>query len=193
MGKAKRNRGKAKAENPTGIPSVRDIEREEEELTGNGDVHMSQQEYTIEALFEMLQSGKAEDKVIGLQTLATVFNAPETVECAVRHKVVKIAAPLLFDNSTAVRNAAAGALRACCGTLGARNLRAHFTFSPDPAKEREREEEEEIAPCNNASEIYADLLPNPQQSLMDAPWDPLRSALLNFNVLGVAKVPQLWD
>jgi hypothetical protein len=33
------------------------------------------------------------------------------VEDVMRHKIVKVAAPLLFDKSTVVRNAAAGALR----------------------------------------------------------------------------------
>jgi hypothetical protein len=46
-----------------------------------------------------------------LQTLATVFDAPGSVEDVMKHTVVKVAAPLLFDKSTTVRNAAAGALR----------------------------------------------------------------------------------
>jgi hypothetical protein len=58
-----------------------------------------------------LQSPIAEDKIIGLHMLATVFDVPESVEDVMKHKVVKVAAPLLFDKSTAVRNAAAGALR----------------------------------------------------------------------------------
>jgi hypothetical protein len=40
-----------------------------------------------------------------------VFDVPESVEDVMKHKVVKVAAPLLFDKSTVVRNAAAGALR----------------------------------------------------------------------------------
>lgn len=119
MGKTKRNRVKAKASNPTVLPSVRDIEREEDEFGANGDgKHMSKQESTIQALLEMLQSPNIEDKVIGLQTLATVFDAPESIGDVMKHKVVKVAAPLLFDKSTAVRNAAAGALRnlSACGS-----------------------------------------------------------------------------
>jgi hypothetical protein len=40
-----------------------------------------------------------------------VFDVPGSVKDVIKHTVVKIAAPLLFDKSTAVRNAAAGALR----------------------------------------------------------------------------------
>jgi hypothetical protein len=58
-----------------------------------------------------LQSPNAEDKIVGLHTLATVFDVPESVEDVMKHKVVKVAAPLLFDKNTTVRNAAAGALR----------------------------------------------------------------------------------
>ncbi|XP_069681892.1 HEAT repeat-containing protein 3 [Periplaneta americana] len=119
MGKAKRNRVKSKTSNPTGIPSVRDIEREEDEFGADGEGnHMSKQESTIQTLLEMLQSPNIEEKVIGLQTLATAFDVPESIEDVMKHKVVKVAAPLLFDKSTAVRNAAAGALRnlSACGS-----------------------------------------------------------------------------
>ncbi|KAJ9594173.1 hypothetical protein L9F63_014402 [Diploptera punctata] len=119
MGKAKRGKNKSKCNNPTGIASVRDIEREESELGVNGDAsHMSKQESTIQTLLEMLQSSNVEDKIIGLQTLATVFDAPESVEDVMKHKVVKVAAPLLFDKSASVRNASAGALRnlSACGS-----------------------------------------------------------------------------
>lgn len=61
--------------------------------------------------FLQLQSPNAEDKIIGLHMLATVFDVPESVEDVMKHKVVKVAAPLLFDQSTTVRNAAAGAIR----------------------------------------------------------------------------------
>lgn len=66
---------------------------------------------TVLFLCLQLQSPNAENKVIGLQTLATAFDVPESVEDVMRHKIVKVAAPLLFDKSTVVRNAAAGALR----------------------------------------------------------------------------------
>jgi len=123
MGKSKRNRVK-RAENPTGLPSIRDIERKESELGDSGSDHMCKHECTIQAVLEMLQSPNAENKVIGLQTLATAFDVPESVEDVMKHKVVKVAAPLLFDKSKVVRNAAAGALRnlSACGSYEICNL-----------------------------------------------------------------------
>jgi hypothetical protein len=53
MGKSKRNKVRSKAKNPTGLPSVRDIEREESELGGDAD-HMSKHESTIQAVLEMV-------------------------------------------------------------------------------------------------------------------------------------------
>lgn len=124
MGKSKRNKTKTRAKNPTGLPSIRDIEREQSELgVGDGD-QKSKQEYAIQTLLEMLQSPDAENKVIGLQTLATVFDVPGSVEDVMKHTVVKVAGPLLFDKSTTVRNAAAGALRnlSACGSHEICNL-----------------------------------------------------------------------
>jgi hypothetical protein len=54
MGKSKRNRVRSKAKNPTGLPSVKDIEREENEL-GGGDAGMSKHETTIQTLLEMVR------------------------------------------------------------------------------------------------------------------------------------------
>ena len=55
MGKTKRGKGKSRSQNPTGISSIRDIEREESELGVNGDGgHMSKQESTIQALVELV-------------------------------------------------------------------------------------------------------------------------------------------
>jgi len=48
---------KSKAKNPTGLPSVRDIEREESELGGDGvGDHMSKQESAIQTLLEMVRT-----------------------------------------------------------------------------------------------------------------------------------------
>jgi hypothetical protein len=56
MGKSKRNRVKSRAENPTGLPSIRDIERNESELGDGGNDHMSKHECAIQAVLEMVRS-----------------------------------------------------------------------------------------------------------------------------------------
>jgi hypothetical protein len=54
MGKSKRTKTKRRAKNPTGLPSIRDIEREENELgCGEGD-QKSKQEHAIQTLLEMV-------------------------------------------------------------------------------------------------------------------------------------------
>lgn len=54
MGKSKRNRVK-RAENPTGLPSIRDIERKESELGDGGSDHMCKHECAIQAVLEMVR------------------------------------------------------------------------------------------------------------------------------------------
>nr|CAD7450774.1 unnamed protein product [Timema bartmani] len=107
MGKTKRNRKRGKVSNPTGLPSVRDIEEEESELG----VPTSRHETAICTVIEQLQSPNVDFKLYGLQTLATVFTSPQPVEEVIRHQVVRMAAPLLVDDNPVVRNASAGALR----------------------------------------------------------------------------------
>ncbi|XP_067004032.2 HEAT repeat-containing protein 3 [Anabrus simplex] len=109
MGKTKHNRRKHKANAPTGLPSVKEIEQEVSEL-GSGDTSTSKRESAILTVIEHLQ-GSVEDKIVGLHSLATVFDDPESVQDVVKHKIVRIAGPLLLDPSSPVRNSAAGALR----------------------------------------------------------------------------------
>nr|CAD7581198.1 unnamed protein product [Timema californicum] len=162
MGKSKRIRKRGKVENPTGLPSVRDIEEEESELGEPTSRHETAISTVIEQarpvvpspdwlpsetgvphhlqlfepgsvnhvcvlshhlqLFEpgsvnhvcvlsQLQSPDVDFKLYALQTLATVFTSPQPVEEVIRHRVVKMAAPLLVDDNPVVRNASAGALR----------------------------------------------------------------------------------
>jgi hypothetical protein len=54
MGKSKRNKAKARAKNPTGLTSIRDIEREGSELGGGDGDQKSKQEYAIHTLLEMV-------------------------------------------------------------------------------------------------------------------------------------------
>jgi hypothetical protein len=53
MGKSKRNRMK-RAENPTGLLSVRDIERKASELGDGGSDHMCKHESAIQTVLEMV-------------------------------------------------------------------------------------------------------------------------------------------
>lgn len=55
MGKSKRNKTKTRAKNPTGLPSIRDIEREQSELVGGDGDQKSKQEYAIQTLLEMVR------------------------------------------------------------------------------------------------------------------------------------------
>jgi hypothetical protein len=55
MGKSKRNKVRSRAKNPTGLPSIRDIERMESELGGGGDADQtSKHEPAIQTLLEMV-------------------------------------------------------------------------------------------------------------------------------------------
>jgi hypothetical protein len=55
MGKSKRNKSKRRARNPTGLPSVRDIERAESELGGGAGDQKSKQEHAIQTLLELVR------------------------------------------------------------------------------------------------------------------------------------------
>lgn len=52
-----------------------------------------------------------EEKYCGLQTLALMIESPENVQQVLDRGLVKVAAPLLMDPASSVRNAAAGTLR----------------------------------------------------------------------------------
>ncbi|XP_063238676.1 HEAT repeat-containing protein 3 [Bacillus rossius redtenbacheri] len=109
MGKTRRQRKRPKYKNPTGLLSVKDTQQEEGEHSAGDQI--SKNEIAISAVLDQLQSPDVEHKVFGLQTLATVFTEPCAVQEAVRHEVVRVAAPLLLDASASVRHVAAGALR----------------------------------------------------------------------------------
>lgn len=52
-----------------------------------------------------------EEKYCALQTLALLIENTENVEDILNRGIVKVAAPLLLDPASSVRNAAAGVLR----------------------------------------------------------------------------------
>ncbi|XP_049777192.1 HEAT repeat-containing protein 3 [Schistocerca cancellata] len=114
MGKVKQNKRKRKNKNPTGLPSVKDIQNEEAELSAKSLANVYRGKNAIKAVIEQLQ-GSTEDKIFGLSSIASVFDKhPEMV---VQNRIIRIAAPLLLDNDPVVRHAAAGALRnlSACG------------------------------------------------------------------------------
>ncbi|GLH11417.1 HEAT repeat-containing protein 3 [Gryllus bimaculatus] len=107
MGKTRHFRRKHKDTGPTGLPSVKDIEKEEQ-IEGNDSDSASASDV---ALQNIVDQGPVEDKVFALHSLASIFYTAGSVQDVVRQKVARIAGPLLLDPSSAVRNAAAGALR----------------------------------------------------------------------------------
>lgn len=59
----------------------------------------------------MSQAPNVEEKYCGLQTLALLIEDPGNVPLIIEQGLVKVAAPLLLDAASSVRNAAAGMLR----------------------------------------------------------------------------------
>ncbi|KAG8179040.1 hypothetical protein JTE90_016049 [Oedothorax gibbosus] len=111
MGKSKGKKYKAKASNPIGLPSVKEIEMEESEISldfaaGN-----------VEEIVEKLQSRKAEDRECGAVIIANLSSNTEFIASLIENKVIRVAAPLLVDRNLAVRHSIAGCLRniAVCG------------------------------------------------------------------------------
>lgn len=58
-----------------------------------------------------IESVSSEEKLSGLQMLASVCENKHCIDSFIKYKVVKIVGPLLLDRSSEVRSAAAGALR----------------------------------------------------------------------------------
>lgn len=107
MGKTKRPHSRQKHINPIGIPSIRDLERDDS-LLEDDEVHSVG---PIEAIRGQLQSSNIEEKINGLQSLAFLSASKDKVSAICRSDIVRIAAPLLFEPCDPVRNATAGALR----------------------------------------------------------------------------------
>uniref|UniRef100_A0A1B6L0C3 SYO1-like TPR repeats domain-containing protein n=1 Tax=Graphocephala atropunctata TaxID=36148 RepID=A0A1B6L0C3_9HEMI len=110
MGKAKPRHKKTRRHNksqPTGIPSVKDTELEESDFSATE----TDKDISIDNIIEEIQSSSVEERLCGLQSLATLAENPESVDTIVKHKVLKIIAPLLVDGSSEVRNLTAGVLR----------------------------------------------------------------------------------
>ncbi|KAG8224668.1 hypothetical protein J437_LFUL005110, partial [Ladona fulva] len=119
MGKTSKskNRRYRKKCNPVGLPSVRDVELEDDEtVTGcNGSGSSSKNEHIIQTILEQLGTPGVDGKLCGLTTLATLTDDHEFVEDVIKHDIIRKAGPLLVDPSSTIRNAAAVALRNLSG------------------------------------------------------------------------------
>jgi len=124
MGKTKNKGRRGKADCPTGLPSVRDILKEEEEMCSDNEDLTLPSAYrngsirpTIKSIIDKLQSVSVEDKECACCTLATLAEQTEALPVILDNAVVKSTAPLVTDPSVVVRHAAVGALRnlSVCG------------------------------------------------------------------------------
>ncbi|KAJ8302516.1 hypothetical protein KUTeg_018912 [Tegillarca granosa] len=114
MGKTKQKKFRAPKPKPTGLPSVKDCEKEFEEgllveqsaSCSNGSVDES----TLNIL-EKLGSPNEEDREWGCTSVASLVSQPANISVLLENNVVKILGPLILDNSLQVRHKALGALR----------------------------------------------------------------------------------
>ncbi|KAJ8735590.1 hypothetical protein PYW07_007210 [Mythimna separata] len=84
---------------------VVDNSDEEEELATDS------KENAIQTIIDQLQAADVEEKYCGLQTFAIMIENSENIPQLLNCGLVKVAAPLLLDQASSVRNAAAGTLR----------------------------------------------------------------------------------
>ncbi|XP_029712750.2 HEAT repeat-containing protein 3-like [Aedes albopictus] len=103
MGKAKKSKPHKAKVNPTGLVDVNALV-EQELANGKSDS-------PIQAIVDQLQSASTEEKICGLQTLATICQNDVNIGAVVESDIVRIAASLLMDSDWSVRHATAGAFR----------------------------------------------------------------------------------
>ncbi|XP_058447047.1 HEAT repeat-containing protein 3 [Malaya genurostris] len=103
MGKARKPKVHKNKLNPTGLVDGNALIDQE---LSNG-----KSDSPIHAIAEQLQSSSAEEKICGLQTLATICQNDVNLTALVESDVVRIAASLLVDPDQSVRHATAGAFR----------------------------------------------------------------------------------
>ncbi|XP_034236433.1 HEAT repeat-containing protein 3 [Thrips palmi] len=106
MGKARKDRKRGPRHDPVGLNGSECVE---EELNGSK-ASVNKGEALIQTVVDQLQSSNVDDKLCGLHMLSEVFDG-RTLEEVVRNRVVRMAAPLLVDPNSTVRNSTAGAIR----------------------------------------------------------------------------------
>lgn len=126
MGKMRKTKTHAAAAkvNPTGLPSVRDME----EMFGDED----HPDGPIPALIEQLQSISVEEKMCALQALSFICQNQQRTQEIQDSDIVKIIASWLVDPNHSIRNATSGALRnlSLCGVEVCENLVEQDVLTP---------------------------------------------------------------
>ncbi|NP_001233145.1 71 kDa protein [Bombyx mori] len=84
---------------------VSEESNEEEQLSNDS------KENAVQTILDQLQGASVEEKYCGLQTLAMFIEIPENIDEVINQGLVKVAAPLLLDPASSVRNASSGMLR----------------------------------------------------------------------------------
>lgn len=109
MGKTRKPRFRPQKTNPVGIPSLREINLNDELNDSHPDA--------LAIIRDQLQSGSTDEKMCGLQTMAFLSLKQDKAEAMCAGDIIRIAIPLLVDPNKNIRNAVAGALRnvSLCG------------------------------------------------------------------------------
>lgn len=130
MGKTRKPRYRVKKPNQVGIPSLRDIDLDDElnREMENG----RHPEGALSAIREQLQSSNTEEKMCGLQSMAFLSLNPKKAVAMCESDIIRIAAPLLVDQNKNIRNAVAGAIRnvSICGIDICENLVEQDVLTP---------------------------------------------------------------
>ncbi|KAG5339682.1 HEAT3 protein, partial [Acromyrmex charruanus] len=106
MGKQKPHRQKLHKENPTGLQSVQEFDKELNEELGEGD-----REKILQNVYNDIQSYNLEEKLSALQILTSMSCDSSMVKHIAKDGIAKIIGPLLLDHNAAIRMNTAHALR----------------------------------------------------------------------------------
>ncbi|XP_072760652.1 HEAT repeat-containing protein 3 [Anoplolepis gracilipes] len=96
MGKQRRQRHKPHKANPTGLPSVKELELTEEFTEGN-------REKVLQNAYGDIQSSNLEEKLSALQILASMSCDSSMAKQIAKDGIAKIIGPLLMDHNAAIR------------------------------------------------------------------------------------------
>ncbi|KYN40722.1 HEAT repeat-containing protein 3 [Trachymyrmex septentrionalis] len=106
MGKQKQHRRKLHKENPTGLQSVQEFDKELDEELGEGD-----REKILQNVYNDIQSCNLEEKLSALQILASISCDSSMVKHIAKDGIAKIIGPLLLDHNAAIQMNTAHTLR----------------------------------------------------------------------------------
>ncbi|XP_018310227.1 HEAT repeat-containing protein 3 [Mycetomoellerius zeteki] len=106
MGKQKSHRRKLHKENPTGLQSVQEFDKELNAELGEGD-----REKILQDVYNDIQSCNLEEKLPALQILASMSCDSSMAKQIAKDGIAKIIGPLLLDHNAAIRTNTANTLR----------------------------------------------------------------------------------